>query len=73
MKKTITVCDGCGREIKKTQDRYHMTKLVLETDTYCDAAGDTDYDSIGLEFCSSCTRFKLLPALMKIAGMDNEI
>ena len=49
--KTIIVCDGCGQELKERRERYHLN---LKTDTFLDGAGDTDYNSIDLEFCEDC-------------------
>jgi len=68
MKKEVTLCDGCGKIISSVSDNYHITKVLLETDSYVDASGDTDYNYIKLEFCGRCARHRLLPALEKIAG-----
>ena len=50
-KRTIKVCDGCDKEIKSSQDCFH---LLFESERYTDAAGQSDNDYIKLDFCSAC-------------------
>jgi hypothetical protein len=51
--KTITVCDGCERELKERKEMYY---LDFNTDAFLDGAGDTDYNSINLVFCEKCAK-----------------
>ncbi len=61
-KKTINICDGCGKEITRTQDSY---KLSLRTDRFWNSV-EMDYFEKNLEFCESCAG-RILQALEKIA------
>lgn len=60
--KRIVICDGCGRELTKTSQIYH---LVLKTDKYWDGV-DYDENLISLDFCSDCAR-DIKETLKKIA------
>jgi hypothetical protein len=63
--KTITVCDGCGKELRYTKERY---TIDLKTSRYRECAeDDLFYDVIELEFCDTCAEFRLLPTLEKLA------
>ena len=49
-RKEITVCDGCGREIKQKSQCYH---LDLKTDRFWNVV-EMDYNLIRLDFCEAC-------------------
>lgn len=51
MKKEIIVCDGCGTELKKESDIYH---LLLKTDEFWDGVESAPNIEC-LDFCHSCT------------------
>lgn len=63
--RTITECDGCGAELRRTADKF--CNLHVKTDSFLDAAGSRDYSSISLVFCEDCTRRRLLPTLERLA------
>lgn len=48
--KQIHVCDGCGKELTKTSQIYH---LYLRTDKFWSGA-DSDFLEKHLEFCERC-------------------
>ncbi len=60
--KTIRICDGCGKELTRTSEIYH---LVLKTDKFWNGA-DMDYLEERLDFCIICAR-KIKETLEKIA------
>lgn len=66
--KTITVCDGCGKEIKSNGDHY---ELHFKSKRFTDAAGSRDWNDVNLEFCESCTN-NLKASLRKIAERGTE-
>ena len=51
-KKTITVCDGCGKELDKISKTYH---LPMKTDRFWDSV-EMDYCEVNLEFCETCAK-----------------
>lgn len=51
--KTLIVCDGCDKELKNKSERYY---LYFRTDSFLDAAGDIDYNTIDLVFCEHCAK-----------------
>jgi len=48
--KTITVCDGCGKEINNASERYHLS---FSSDRFWNAV-EMDYLQENLEFCKVC-------------------
>jgi hypothetical protein len=48
--KTIRVCDGCGKELKMTQEIY---RLRLETDKFWNVV-EKDWLEKNLDFCEGC-------------------
>lgn len=62
-KKTINICDGCGKEIKRTADSY---KMYLKTDRFWNSV-EMDYFEKNFEFCEQCAD-SIKKTLAKIAG-----
>lgn len=48
--KTVTICDGCGKMLEKSQDIY---QLSFKTDSFWSGA-DTGYLQENLHFCYAC-------------------
>lgn len=67
--KTIRVCDGCGKELTRTQDIFHLN---LRTDRFYNGV-DSDYFEKELDFCERCAN-SIKQTLEKIAerGQANE-
>jgi len=67
--KTIRVCDGCGKELSRTQDIYHLN---LRTDRFFDSV-EMDWFEKNLDFCEKCAN-SIKQTLEKIAerGQANE-
>lgn len=65
--KTITVCDGCGRELPKTCDRYHMD---LKTDRFWNGVEKDDI-TYSREFCERCA-LDIKATLERIAQQNGE-
>jgi len=61
-KKTVIVCDGCGKTLEKTSEIYH---LELRTDKFWDGV-ENDYNFILLDFCRDCAK-DIKNSLKKIA------
>ncbi len=67
----LRVCNCCREEITQ-EDAYKITKVIMETGNFTDAAGDRDYNQIDLEFCTTCAE-KLINSLNKIVDQDKEL
>lgn len=65
----LRVCDGCGKELSRTQDIFHLN---LRTDRFYDGV-DSDYFEKELDFCERCAN-SIKQTLEKIAerGQANE-
>jgi hypothetical protein len=63
--KTICVCDGCGKELKSTSEKF--SNFTVKTNNFTDAAGSRDYNIANLVFCETCATQRLLPSLEKLA------
>jgi len=62
MKKEVTICDGCGKILAKTNEIYHF---CLKTDKFWSGA-DMDNIEMNLDFCYACAR-QLKDTMQKIA------
>ena len=60
--KQIRVCDGCGKELIRTADAYH---LHLKTDRFWNSV-DMDWFEKNLEFCGVCAE-NIKTTLLRIA------
>jgi hypothetical protein len=56
-------CSHCGKHYKESE----IEGLSLHTDSYTDAAGDTDYHHVDADLCRGCTS-QLISALVTLAG-----
>jgi len=67
--KTIRVCDGCGKELSRTQDIYHLN---LRTNRFYDSV-EMDWFEKNFDFCERCAN-SIKQTLEKIAerGQANE-
>jgi hypothetical protein len=52
--KQVRVCDCYGTEIEESSNAYKISSIVLETDTFMDAAGSRDRNILHKEFCFYC-------------------
>lgn len=66
--KTINICDGCGKELNRTQDIY---KLGLQTDRFWNSV-EMDYFYKNLDFCESCAN-RIMRSLEKITKSKEEM
>ncbi len=66
MVKHITVCDGCGKTLERTAERF--CRVFVATDTFTDGAGSSDYIPMEVDLCQECVTGRLLPTLEKLAG-----
>ena len=64
--KRIRICDSCGDELKKAKNIFH---LVLKSERFTDAAGDTDNRVKGLDLCERCAD-NVVTSLEKIAKKE---
>jgi len=62
-KKSIDVCDGCGKELPRIGDSY---KIYLKTDRFWNSV-EMDYFEKNLEFCERCAN-SIKQTLEKIAA-----
>jgi hypothetical protein len=67
----LRVCDCCKEEITP-EDTYKITKVIMETDRFTDAAGSRDYNQINLELCTNCAE-RLVQSLEKIIEKDTDL
>lgn len=52
--KTITLCDGCGKDLT---ERYRdIYRLDLKTTTWSEYHNETYQNVVNLEFCEACAR-----------------
>ena len=51
--KNITICDGCGEELKKDKDKYY---ICLNSGGFLSGAGDRTCNTINLDFCENCAK-----------------
>ena len=65
--KTITVCDGCGKEIESVSKCYH---LVLATDRFWNGV-ESVHNVEKLDFCERCAR-QIKDTLQQIAKRLSE-
>ena len=65
----LRVCDGCGKELTRTQDIYHLN---LRTDRFFDSV-EMDWFEKNFDFCERCAN-SIKQTLEKIAerGQANE-
>lgn len=52
--KTITLCDGCGKDL--TGRRRDTYRLDLKTDTWSEYHNERYQNVVKLEFCETCAR-----------------
>ena len=66
--RTITECDGCGRELSAEEKYYNIS---LSVDIRADAAGPRAYGGVKIVLCEQCEPEGLLPTLEKsVAGIS---
>lgn len=61
--KTIRICDGCGKTLKRMRECFH---LVLRTDVFDGGMDIGNYDWYKLDFCEFCA-LDIKKSLQKIA------
>ncbi|MDO4787421.1 MAG: hypothetical protein Q4A13_10815 [Fretibacterium sp.] len=61
--KTITLCDGCGKDL--TGNFQHTYRLNLETESWSEYHNEKHQNVVKLEFCESCAR-EIKASLKKI-------
>ena len=52
--KTITLCDGCGKDL--TGNFQHTYRLDLKTKTWSEYHNEKHQNVVNLEFCETCAR-----------------
>lgn len=63
--KTITLCDGCGKDL--TGNFQNTYRLDLKTDTWSEYHNERYQNVVKLEFCESCAReIKIKATLEKL-------
>ena len=53
MKKTIIVCDGCGKELPEASKIYHIN---FRTSEFCDVMGESGYLTEHIDLCLNCCK-----------------
>ena len=61
--KTITLCDGCGKDL--TGNFQNTYRLDLKTDTWSEYHNERYQNVVKLEFCETCAR-EIKSSLKKI-------